>query len=276
MERELCRPTEIKCRSILNRSRLPGVEFVVNPYMGCGHYCEYCYTLSMIFNVSKVPEKDYRCVCVKVNAPEVLERQIRGFRGKKEVFMSSTCDPYQPLEKKYEITRKLLKILLRHGFRVSILTKYGLVLRDMGILKKFRDCEVGVTLTGLMDEDRMRLEPMSAGHSERIETLRALKDSGIKTYAFIGPIMPMLSKLETVFSDVSGLVDYAYVDRLNIYSKVWSNMEPLLKEHYPELLGKYRLLRVKNTSFARNYWSRRREKVKELSEKYSVPVRILF
>jgi DNA repair photolyase len=188
---------ETHARSVLVRSRIPGVSFAINPYTGCGHGCAYCYAVFMQkYHPRSEGWGEY--VDVKVNAPEVLERDIRqlnpGERG--TVLLSSVCDPYQPEEARYRLTRRLLAILLNRGFPVSILTKSGLVTRDIDILKGFGDIEAGLTITGLSEPDSRLLEPRASPHRERISALKRLKEAGIPTYAFIGPILPGLTDLE--------------------------------------------------------------------------------
>ncbi len=154
---------------------------------------------------------------VKINAPELLEKEIT--RAKKgTVWFSSVTDPYQPLEKKYELTRKCLEILLRHDFPVSILTRSPLVTRDIDLLKKFRKCEVGVTITTDNDNVKNLFEPLTPPFKTRVETLKALHQAGLKTYAFIGPLLPMDAHI--VAESVAPYVDYVYIDKAN-YPHLW-------------------------------------------------------
>jgi len=235
---------ETHARSVLVRSRIPGVSFAINPYTGCGHGCAYCYA---VFMQKYRPRSEAwgEYVDVKVNAPQVLERDIRRLKPaeRETVMLSSVCDPYQPAEAEYRLTRKILAILLEHGFPVSILTKSSLVTRDIDILKAFRKIEVGLTITGLSEPDRRLLEPRASPHRDRISALRKLKKAGIPTYAFIGPILPGLTDLERVFQDIETLVDYAFVDRLNLMRGTWDRFGPFMARHYPNMLPVYREIR---------------------------------
>jgi DNA repair photolyase len=262
---------EVRAGSVLMRSGIPGVSFAINPYTGCGHGCAYCYAVFM---------KRYRprsegwgeYVDVKVNAPEVLERDIARLKpaDRGTVMLSSVCDPYQPAEAEYMLTRRILAILLERGFPVSILTKSGgLVTRDIDILKGFREIEAGLTITGLSEADRRLLEPHASPHRERISALRKLREAGIPTYAFIGPVLPGLTDLESVFRDIEGIVGYAFVDRLNLRKGTWDRFGPFMERHYPELLPVYSQIR----SGDRDIWDDIMKRVSELAGEHGIKVR---
>lgn len=108
--------TEVRCKSLLNPSKL--AVYCVNPYVGCQHACSYCYANPITRRFSRHPEAWGEFVDIKVNAPEVLRNEIPK-KTKGQVFVSSLTDAYQPLEKKYELTRKLLEILLENSFRCA-------------------------------------------------------------------------------------------------------------------------------------------------------------
>ncbi len=205
---------EIRAKTLLNKSKI--MDYCVNPYTGCGHGCSYCYA-QLIVRKFRPGGKWGSFVDVKINAPELLEKEIT--RAKKgTVWFSSVTDPYQPLEKKYELTRKCLEILLRHDFPVSILTRSPLVTRDIDLLKKFRKCEVGVTITTDNDNVKNLFEPLTPPFKTRVETLKALHQAGLKTYAFIGPLLPMDAHI--VAESVAPYVDYVYIDKAN-YPHLW-------------------------------------------------------
>lgn len=207
---------EIEVKSVLTKSRIPTVPYVVNPYTGCGHGCRYCYaTFMRRFTGHAEPWGDF--VDIKVNAPEVLDRQLRRAR-KDVVLLSSVCDPYQPLEKKYKITRRCLEVLLRHGFPVDILTKSDLVLRDLDLLKQFKRATVGWSITTDDEDIKKIFEPGSPPISARLKAAQIFHDAGIETYAFIGPILPM--NPEILGENLIGKVDSVLIDKMNYPYKV--------------------------------------------------------
>jgi DNA repair photolyase len=155
-------------------------------------------------------------VDVKMNGPEVLRRQIKkATRG--QVMMSSVTDPYQPMENKYKLTRQCLEILLLYPFSLNILTKSPLVLRDIDVLKQFAEIEVGITITTDAEEMRRVFEPHAPPIQARIHALKALYQSGIKTYVFIGPLLPM--NPEAFSEKINPYVHAILIDRMNYVSK---------------------------------------------------------
>ena len=206
---------EIKAKSILTRSGIPGVDYCVNPYVGCSHGCRYCYaTFMKKYTGHTEPWGGF--VDVKTNAPEILQRQLkRASMGR--VMISSVTDAYQPIESKYKLTRQCLEILLQYQFPVDILTKSPLVLRDTDLIKKFKDIEVGITITTNDEKISRVFEPNAPSIMARIRTLRALHDKGINTYAFIGPVLPM--NPEALSEKINPHVDSIIIDRMNYSSK---------------------------------------------------------
>ncbi len=206
---------EIKAKSILTRSGIPGVDYCINPYVGCFHGCRYCYATFMK-RFTGHTEAWGSFVDVKVNSPEVLQRQLqRKARGR--VMISSVTDAYQPIEAKYKLTRKCLEVLLEHQFPVDILTKSPLVLRDLDLIKEFKDIEVGVTVTTNDEKIRKVFEPKAPSITARINTLKKLHNNGINTYAFIGPVLPM--NPEALLEKINPHVDSIIIDRMNYTSK---------------------------------------------------------
>lgn len=269
------RPTvrESHARSVLVRSRIPGVSFAVNPYGGCSHGCAYCYAVFMQRYHGR-SEGWGRYLDVKVNAPEVLERDIAGLRPEEKgaVLLSSVCDPYLPEEAQYRLTRRLLAMLLNHGFPVSILTKSRLVTRDIDLLKGFAEIDVGLTITGLSEPDRRLLEPRASPHSDRIEALKELREAGIETWAFVGPVLPGLTDPERVFSDLEGVVEHVLVDRLNLKAGTWARLEPFMAKHYPKLLPLYQGLRRGDSGI----WDDIMTRMGELAREHGIKVRSAY
>lgn len=206
---------EIKAKSILTKSGIPGVDYCINPYVGCFHACRYCYATFMKRFTAHL-EAWGSFVDVKVNAPEILQKQLKN-KVKGRVMVSSVTDAYQPVEAKYKLTRKCLEILLQHQFPVDILTKSPLVLRDLDLIKKFKDIEVGVTITTNDDKIRKVFEPKAHSIVSRINTLKKLHKNGINTYAFIGPVLPM--NPETLLEKISPYVNSVIIDKMNYTSK---------------------------------------------------------
>jgi DNA repair photolyase len=206
---------EVQAKSILNKSKV--FDYCVNAYTGCQHDCKYCYARLFMRRYSGHQEPWGQFVDVKINAPEVLGKQLqRAKRG--TVWISSVCDPYQPLEARYRLTRSCLQELLRVQFPVNIQTKSKLVTRDLDLMKMFED--IGVTLTIATDsEDMARLfEPQASSIEERFRTLALLHESGIHTAVFIGPILP--GDPDRLAARIEGIVDRVLIDRMNYLSTI--------------------------------------------------------
>jgi DNA repair photolyase len=156
-------------------------------------------------------------VDVKINAPALLKHEI-GKMPPGRVWVSGVCDPYQPLEGKYELTKKCLKILIQHDWPVTVQTKSPLVLRDLKLLQQDNDIEVGLSVTTGAERVRQLFEPHVPLIKERIRALEELHLAGIRTYAMIAPMLPGAEELA---AQLSGKVDYVLVDRMNYHYGDW-------------------------------------------------------
>ena len=266
---------EITCKSILSPSKIPDVEYALNPYIGCGHSCVYCYaTFMKRFTNHTEPWGQF--VDVKVNGPDRLRRDLRRATGG-EVLLSSVTDPYQPVEKKYRVTRACLEILQQVRLPVSILTKSALVLRDLDLLKGMRTVDVGFTITTLNEKIKTLFEPGSQSLEERFEAIRTLSGAGIRTWIFFGPVLPYFSDSEEAIYGLLRRAEecgaaYVYVDRMNFYPAVWKRVEALLKTHIPDALPYYRKVRKAKE----NYSAFLRDRVKTVARRHAIRCRILF
>ena len=257
----------VECRSALGRSRIYGVDYSINPYVGCEHGCAYCFARFMI-RYAGASEGWGQFVNVKVNAPNVLEGQLRAAK-KGLVLLSSVTDPYQPIENKHYLTRRILELLVTADFPVSILTKSSLVLRDMDLIGKLSRSEVGLTMVTLDEDVARNFEPKASPIKERLEALKTLSGSGIETYAFIGPILPHITEesLEELVAKLAKTpVKRVLIDRLNIKAGNWRTIKGTLLKHYPNLLPKFEEALFKQS----NYYERLKPKVGELCKKHGL------
>jgi DNA repair photolyase len=205
---------EVQAKTILSKSKV--FDYTVNPYTGCEHGCTYCYARFMK-RFTGHREKWGKFVDAKINAPDLLKHEIKN-KTAGRVWVSGTCDPYQPLEKKYELTRKCLKILSEHALPVTVQTKSPLVIRDVELLRGIRGIEVGLSI-GTADEGVRRMfEPNSPPIDKRVETLEKLHSEGIRTFAMVAPLLP---KAEALVERLKSSVDYVLVDRMNYHHADW-------------------------------------------------------
>jgi DNA repair photolyase len=205
---------EVRAKSILSRSKI--YRYVVNPYTGCQHGCSYCYARFMKrVTGHREPWGDF--VDVKVNAPELLRNEIRR-KSKGRVWISGVCDPYQPLEEQYRLTRQCLAILVGNNWPVIIQPRSPLVLRDLDIIREAGDIEVGLSITTADDDIRKLFEPHAPPIPDRIQALDELHRAGIRTYAMIAPVLPGAEGLAGL---LTGKVDYVLIDRMNYHYADW-------------------------------------------------------
>lgn len=227
-----------------------------------------CYADSITRRFSDHKEQWGSFVDVKVNAPEVLSKEI-GRKKKGRVFLSSLCDPYHPLEEKYGLTRRCLEVLLKHQFPITVQTKSALVVRDLDLLKKFKDCEVGFTFTSLDEEVRRIFEPNSSSVQEKLGAVKILRENGIRVYIFFGPMLPYLSdrNLEEYFETFAELgVENIWIDKLNLKPGVWDELSFVLKRNYPDLLEKWKVILFSKT----DYWIELKEKIEKICKEKKI------
>lgn len=260
------------CKGIINRSGIEGVDYAINPYIGCAHGCTYCYAKFMTRWYHK-GEKWGSFVDIKMNAPECLKTEV-GKKRKGTILFSSVTDAYQPVEKKYEITKKLLEILVDQDFPVEILTKSSLVKRDIGIIGEIHQAEVGLTVTSYDEKVRKAFEPGASPILDRLEALKIYSEAGIPTYAFLGPLLPFLSdtRLEELLNTLADRVSRVIVDRLNIKAGNWKNIEETIKNQYPDILGDFKSA-SKDPS---DYYNSLRIKIRRLLDDRAISHDILF
>lgn len=218
---------EVKAKEILTKTKL-GADYVINPYVGCGHNCLYCYAKFIARWRPIEYGKWATWVEVKINGPELVkDRKIKG-----EVFMSSICDAYQPVEKELKLTRKILENLDKNA-KLSILTKSDLVLRDIDILKQFKNVEVGLTINSFTGKAKELFEPNATNSQQRIDALKQFKEQGIKTYVFVSPIIPGLIDLQDIVSKTKDYVDYYWFEFLNLRG-AGKEFSQVLQKEFPQ------------------------------------------
>jgi len=220
---------EIKAKNILTKSKV--YDWVLNPYIGCQHACTYCYARFMK-KFTGHRESWGEFVDVKINAPELLAKEIKKKR-RGEIWISGICDPYQPVEKKYQLTRKCLEILSDYDWHVFLQTKSPLVLRDLDIIKRFKYIDVGFSIGTVSEEIRIIFEPNAPSILSRLTALRTLHENGLKTYVMIAPVLPGAEELPELLKNI---VDYIIVDKLNYHYGDW-------------VLKKYNLPRIEKLDF---------------------------
>lgn len=194
---------EIFPKTIINKVTSPdiGLMYSMNPYQGCEHGCIYCYARNSHEYWGYSAGLDFeRKILYKKNAPELLEAKLKSKNWQpKGIMFSGNTDCYQPIEKKLEITRKMLLVLLKLKHPASMITKNALILRDLDILKemaKLNLIHVNISITSLSEETRRTLEPRTASIKKRLETVQVLSKNGIPVNVMMAPIIPAINNHE--------------------------------------------------------------------------------
>lgn len=179
----------------------------LNPYRGCTHGCIYCDSRSKCYNM----QHDFEDVEVKTNAPQLLAQALRSKRQRCMIGTGAMCDPYQPAELTYNITRGCLEAVEQQGFGFTVITKSDRVLRDLDLLQRVQHkgkCVVQMTLTTFDAQLCSVLEPNVCNTQRRLEVLRILQQAGIPTVVWLTPILPFLNdSWQNVSSILEGCFD---------------------------------------------------------------------
>ncbi|MBU4227793.1 radical SAM protein [bacterium] len=292
---------EIQVKSILNKQKKRDewflCDYTLNPYSGCSFNCIYCYIRG-----SKYGENMVNTLSVKVNAPELLGKQLSR-RAKKEEYgiiaLSSSTEPYMQIEEKLKLTRRLLEIILKYKFPVEITTKSKLVLRDLDLLKEINRSAIlpddlkpqlkhgaiiSFSVSTLDDKLAKILEPGAPTPKERLETMKKCKEKGFFTGVCYIPVLPFLSDSEEELDRTIKTVkdygaDFIFVGGLTLFGNSPGDSKTLyykfLEKYYPELVPKYKSLYRIFFAPSKEYQRELEEKSKKFCEKYGIKSRIV-
>ncbi|MCA4898940.1 MAG: PA0069 family radical SAM protein [Bacteroidota bacterium] len=235
-------------RKILNRVDSPdlGFGFSMNPYQGCEHGCIYCYARNTHEYYGFSAGLDFESkIIVKRNAPQLLEKELlKPTWNAVPIMLSGNTDCYQPQEKKFEITRKMLKVLANYRHPVSIISKNSLVLRDLDLLQDLAAdnlVHVYISITTLDEELRRAMEPRTASSIKRLKTVEALAKANVPVGIMNAPIIPGLNHHEIpevlkAAADHGALNAGMTVVRLN--GSIGKIFEDWLRKNFPDRFEK--------------------------------------
>ena len=292
---------KIQVKSILNKHKKRDDWFLddysINPYSGCSFNCIYCYIRG-----SKYGENMAKTLSAKMNAPEVLENQLKRREKKGEygiIAVSTSTEPYQEIEEKLKLTRKILEIILKYRFPVHVLTKSTLVLRDLDLLKEIdknailpedlknklkRGAIVNFSISTLDENLAKILEPGAPKPRERLEAMRKIKKEGILVSISYIPVLPFLSdskeKLDEMIKDAKDYgADFVFVGSLTLFGKGPADCKTLyfkfLEKYQPELLPKYETLYKNSFAPSKEYQKELEKKAVEICKKYKLKFKLL-
>jgi DNA repair photolyase len=251
----------------MTHSRL--TNYVINPYVGCQHGCKYCYAVFMK-RFANIREPWGEFVHAKVNCPDLIAKEMERNKAG-NILMSSVTDPYQPLEGRFRLTRRILEAMAasphRNKFSVEILTKSALVRRDFDLIKKL-DIELGMSVNTLDNRVAKAIEPLASPPSERIKALKEARKAGIRIYGFISPVIPGVTNLDELFCKLS-FCNYVWVELLNTTPAAMGRLMPALRKHYPEAAG----LTERAAGCEEKHFKAVSSEARSLEKKYGLKVR---
>src|SRR5690348_8719037 len=231
-------------RKIITRNDSPDIGFdrSINPYRGCEHGCVYCFARPTHAYLGLSPGLDFESkLLVKPEAAELLERELAapGY-SPRVIAIGTNTDPYQPIERRYQVMRRILEVLDRAGHPVGIVTKSALVLRDLDILARMAErnlAKVALSVTTLDAGLARTMEPRAATPMRRLETLRRLSAAGVPTTVMVAPVIPALndSEIERILeaAHAAGVREAGYV-LLRLPLEVRDLFREWLRENYPD------------------------------------------
>lgn len=258
---------ETSADTILQPCSLEWFDYQIDPYVGCEHHCYYCYTLNQ-----NDTEKADEIGIYKDLAGQLIE-ELSEIKPQ-TVYMGMNSDPYQPCEKIYQQTRKVLELLAYRGFSVCLLTKSDLIVRDIDLLKSMPGSSAGMSISFQQEKIRKLFEAKAPPNQRRIKALKKLKREGIETYTLITPVMPFITDVRQIIRKLTPCCDTIWIYGLNMESEQdanWQNVVRILEKHFPGLLDKYREIVFSSTH---PYWERLRQELEAIQRKEKLNLRI--
>jgi DNA repair photolyase len=236
--------TEERARSIVSRNQSPDIPFSqsLNPYRGCEHGCVYCFARPSHAYLDLSPGLDFETkLYAKTNAAELLRKELarKGYRCS-PISLGINTDAYQPIERRYRITRELLEVFAECRHPVSLITKSALIQRDLDILVPMAKqglVTVYVSITSLDNRLSSKLEPRAAAPHTRLKTVQALHEAGVPVGTMVAPIIPMITDreleqiLEAAYAHGARAAGYVLLRLPHELKQVWREW---LSLHYPE------------------------------------------
>lgn len=292
---------EIEVKSVLNKVKHQDdwflTDYTLNPFIGCSYNCIYCY-----IHGSKYAGEDTTTLRVKINAPDVLWKQLKNWARKKEygvIGLGSSTEPYLPIEEELGLTRELLRIIYRFKFPVNVITKSTMILRDRELLRKIDEKAIiperfegkldhGTILTfsfSTVDQSMAGIfEPEASTVEERLKTMQKFSEQGFMVGASLMPVLPFLSDSKEQLDEMIGKVkehgaEFVLVAGLTLFGDKPQDCKVryfnTLKKYFPEAVpGTHRLFGNRSAP-SLNYQHKLVELYSKLAGEHDIRTRIL-
>lgn len=246
-------------RQILLPCELKDIGYQVDTYVGCEHYCFYCYVLPQA-------ETDWsKEILIHKDIVHQLNQELDKIPPQ-TIYMGYHTDPYQPCETTCHQTRKVLELFLKRGFSASILTKSDLVVRDIDILKEMNEAAVSVSVAFNNNQTRRLFEANTMDTENRIAALYKLKEAGVRTGALLCPVIPYITDAAQLINMLEPYADVIWIYGLSVNDpsgRNWLNMQKILNGQFPDLIGQ-----IEPVIFSKDhsYWAELRESLEVLKK----------
>jgi DNA repair photolyase len=257
---------EIYRKTILNKAKFPANTYTANPYVGCPHACRYCYAMYMSQWTGHT-EPWGTFLDVK-KWPNLTDKQLEKLEGC-DIQIGTVCDPYNPMEAQFQRTRHLLEELTKVNCHVTIITKSSLVLRDMDLLRLFRDPLICFSIFTLDEKEKASMETSDTVEA-RLKAMETLYSEGMKTGCFLAPVFPVLTKIPPIIERVRNICHYIMIERLQLRGKERENIMKWIGASHPELWTLYdSIYHSHDLSYWKNYRNFYRDQFQKLGYKFT-------
>ncbi len=273
----------LPAKSLLNRcvsKRAMPFTWTINPYRGCEFGCRYCYArYTHEFMEMRDGMEFEQKIYVKQHAADLLRHELRRVKPHESIALGTATDPYQPAERRYEVTRAILEEFSRHhGFELGIVTKSNMVTRDLDLLKdvaKSNRLSIHVTITTLNVDLARILEPRAPRPDLRLDAVKTLAEAGIRVGISCSPVVPGITDSP---ADLEGLVraaaesgaDYVFANPLFLKPCSAAVFLPFIEQNFPHLADNYRQRYQDRAFLPPAYTKRLSQLIARLREKYKL------
>lgn len=257
----------IKVVDYVSKSNLPGVDFVINPYVGCPHSCKYCYACFM----EKFTEHDKpwgNFLDVKICDKPINLKKLEG----KSVFLSSVTDCYNPFEAKHKVTRKILEQLQNSNTEIVITTKSDLILRDLDILKKIPKISVASSINTLDEQFKNDMDKASS-IKKRINMLKTMNENEIHTVLFMSPIFPYITDFKAIMQETETFIDEFWFENLKLRTPYKNIILAYIMKNYPQYYKEYIDIYVRHNNI---YWKDLSKQIKDYCKIANLACSVFF
>jgi len=235
----------VEVKDYVTKSNLPASDYVINPYIGCSHACQYCYAVFMKrFTGHK--EEWGTFIDVKKCDKAINLKRLEG----KSIFLSSVTDCYNGFEEKYGVTRKILEQLVPVDCSLTISTKSSLILRDIDLLKQCKNLKVAMSINTLDEKFKDDMDNASS-IQDRLGALETLHSQGIYTVLFMSPIFPKITDFKAIIEKTNAYIDEYWFENLNLRGDYKQKILTYISKKYPQYDDTYEKIYLQGD---KSYW----------------------